>query len=181
MKVGLLVCGSPGVGKTSHISQMLKYAKLSEPIENIDPDNFKNVDIDEREKVGLERVSSAIEEGRNFVYTVICRNKWNIQKIIDLMKRKKYKVIMSITYTSKHTALKRVLERKDQPISQEVAKHLYDSFKKHAKSYMNIPQIDDLFLFNNESTFSMILHKHKKKITCNHLSDFYFDVSEYCS
>ena len=181
MKVGLLVCGAPGVGKTTHLSQILKYAKLSGPLEKIDPDKIEHTSYEKRAKIALEHVYSAIEKGENFVYTVTCGSTKRMKKIIDAMKDKKYKIILSITYASKHTALRRVLTRTEQPVHQDIAKELYDYFKRHAAYYMTLPEIDDVFLYDNETDFSMILHKHKKKITCHHLSEFYFDISEYCS
>ena len=181
MKVGFLVCGAPGVGKTTHISEMLEYAKLSGPFEKIDPDKFEQDSHEKRAKIALEHVYSAIEKGENFVYIVSCGATKRIKKIIDMMKHKKYKVIVSITYASSHTALRRTLTRTEQPIPEDIARELYQYFKRHAAYYMTLPEIDDIFLYDNESEFTLILHKHKKKITCHQLSEFYFDISEYCS
>ena len=46
---------------------------------------------------------------------------------------------------------------------------------------MTIPNVDELYLYNNEDEFNLLLSKKKKKIVCVHPEgEFYFDISKYC-
>ena len=96
------------------------------------------------------------------------------------MKSNKYHVILTIVYTSLPVALERIRKRIDQPVKEEDTQEMYAYFKTNAEGYMKLPV--DIYLYNNETDFNLLLSKKNKRIVCRDRdSDFYFDVSRYCS
>jgi len=179
MKIGLLVCGPSGVGKSSHISEMLSHSGSNFLV--IDPDKLEG-SHSEQSKTAYQNVLDAIETGQNFVYPATCGGIRLVTNILHRMKDKNYKTVVAIVYTSLPVALERIKKRTHQPVPDDVVEDLHKFFKSKAERYMKIPEIDELYLYNNEEQFSLLLSKKKKIITCrNSNSDFYFDISKYCS
>ncbi len=97
------------------------------------------------------------------------------------MKAKKFHTVIAIVYTSLPTALERIAKRTDQPVPEEVVRDLHAFFKTKAERFMNLPRVDDLYLYNNETELNLLLQKKKKQVVCSKPDgDFFFDVSKYC-
>jgi predicted ABC-type ATPase len=100
--------------------------------------------------------------------------------LIAKMKVKKYRIVIAISYVSLPIALERIRKRTHQPVPQEVIEDLYAFFKTKAERFMKLPV--ELYLYNNETDFNLIYSRKNKKIVCRDQdSDFYFDISRYCS
>ena len=105
---------------------------------------------------------------------------------IKLLKSKGYKVMVGIFYASLPTVLKRLEERRGQYVSEAVARDIYEHTKKNAETYMSMKDIDELYLYSNETKPYQLLsyNKTKKEITCiagSEDEEFYFDISKYCN
>jgi predicted ABC-type ATPase len=180
MKIGFLMCGPSGVGKTSHVDQMLKNAGFNMKFVRIDPDAQDANTHFKQSQMAMESVAKRIREGKSFVYTATCGGLKNIMEMLKDMKNKGYRTIVAIPYTSVGTALERISKRIEQPVPEEVVKELHAFFAKKAEKYMDMPNLDEVYLYNNEKDFNLLLSMKDKKILCSSDSDFYFDISKYC-
>jgi predicted ABC-type ATPase len=97
------------------------------------------------------------------------------------MKSAGYKTVGCIVYTGVDTAIRRIRERIHQPVSEDIILDFHRQFKTRAADLMADKRFDEIYLFNNEKEFSLLLSKKKKSIVCRDTdSDFYFDISKYC-
>jgi predicted ABC-type ATPase len=176
--IGFLVCGPSGVGKTSHYRKMLTNAGIHKDIQVFDPDARSEETNVERSAEAFKAVKDAIHNGEDFVYTATCGGMSGILGLIRDMKKKKYRVVIAIVYTSLPVALERIRKRIHQPVP-EVVEDLHAFFKTKAEQYMKLPV--EIYLYNNETDFNLLLSKKNKKIVCRGEADFFFDISRYCS
>jgi predicted ABC-type ATPase len=180
--IGLLVCGPSGVGKSTNVNKMLENAgiRVEELAGIIDPDRRKEETHEQRSKAAIEHVKDTIERGLSFCYTATCGGMRIMQDLIKRMKAKKYQIVIAIVYTSLPVALERIRKRIDQPVPEDVVDDLHKFFKTKAEQYMKLPA--DIYLYNNETDFNLLLSRKNKKVVCRYRdADFYFDVSRYCS
>jgi predicted ABC-type ATPase len=177
MKFGFLICGPSGTGKSSHVTEMLKNANITQKFLLIDPDKLEG-EHSEQSKKALELVYEQIEKNKNFVYIATCGGMKIINTILKKMKEKKMKSIVAIPYVKLSTALERLKKRRDQPVPEEVVKDLHEFFTTKAERYMNL-ELDQVYLYNNETDFNLIYSKTKDKIKCTR-GEFFFDISKYC-
>ena len=182
MPIGVLVCGPPGTGKSSNIPTVLKNADFKDEFVLVDPDKIKADSHAEQSSKAIFLLAETIDELKNVVYVGSCLSVSPINAVLKKMKSKKYRTIVAIAYTSLSTALNRIAARKDQPLDKDIASEVYRYFSTKVKRYMNIPSIDEIYLYNNETEFNLLFSRKKKKIKCSDPDgDFYFDVSKYCS
>jgi predicted ABC-type ATPase len=178
--IGFLVCGPSGVGKSSNFNKMLLNAGVTQEVFLIDPDLRDEATPEERSTLALEDVYDSIDRGVNFGYVATCGGGKIVLDLIKKMKAKKYHVIISIVYTSLPTALERIRKRTHQTVPEDVVEDLHAFFKTKAEKFMKLDV--EIYLYNNETEFNLLLSKKHKKIVCRHKdSDFYFDISRYCS
>lgn len=178
MKFGFLICGPSGTGKSSHVTEMLKNANITQKFLLIDPDKLEGIHS-EQSKKALELVYEQIEKNKNFVYIATCGGMKIIQTILKKMKEKKMRSIVAIPYIKLSTALERVKKRTEQIVSEEVIKDLHSFFNTKAERYMKLNNLDEIYLYNNETDFNLLYSKIKDKITCTS-GEFFFDISKYC-
>jgi len=179
MPIGFLGCGPSGVGKTTNFKEMLHQAGITKKIQLFDPDLRSETEHADRSVGALKAVQDAIEAGENFGYTATCAGLKIIKDLIQRMKAKKYRIVIAIVYTDLPTALERIRSRSQQ-VPGSVVEDLHAYFKKQAEKYMKMDV--ELYLYNNEQEFSLLLSKKHKKIICRSgNTDFYFDISKYCS
>jgi predicted ABC-type ATPase len=173
MPTGVLVCGSSGTGKTTIRDKFKKKSYLVFDTDEVDADTQE-----ERSRINFERTHSAINSGKNLLYDGTCRNYAKTIEIVEHMKQKDYKVIIVITYTKLSTALDRISKR-ERTVPESVVKRIYEEIKRKAERYMDKP--DEIYLYNNEESPTLIYSRKNKKIKCIlPESEFYFDVSSYC-
>ena len=180
--IGVLLCGPSGVGKSSHIAQMLTNAgaDISDFLV-IDADKIDLPSHEEQSMEAFRNVKDAITSKKNLVYLATCGGMKTISDILKSMKSKGYRTVVGIVYTSLPVALERILKRTDQPTPEAVVHDLHAFFKTKAEKYMSLPNIDEIYLYNNQTDFNLVLEKKKKKIRCLAKdSNFYFDISKYC-
>jgi predicted ABC-type ATPase len=178
--IGFLVCGPSGVGKTTHFNTMLQNAGIKEEVFLIDPDKRKEDSHEERSRLAYEAVKDMISRGKNFGYTATCGGNKAVDELIMLMRQNKYRIIIAIVYTSLPVALERIRKRTHQLVPDIVVEDLHTFFKTKAERFMKLPV--DIYLYNNETDFNLLFSRKNKKIVCRDQdSDFYFDVSRYCS
>jgi predicted ABC-type ATPase len=180
MKIGYLICGPSGVGKTTHIEEMLKNAGINKKLKIIDPDKIQADSHKEQSRLAFTELYNTIHLDNSFVYIGTCGGTREISQILYSMKQKKYRTIIAISYTSLGTALSRIEKRIEQPVPEEVIKDLHQFFKRKAEKYMTMDNLDEIYLYNNEKDFNLLLSKKSNKIVCSGLTDFYFDISKYC-
>jgi predicted ABC-type ATPase len=177
---GILVCGPPGTGKSTHIHAMLEQAGFHEDYALADPDKMPG-EHSEQSKAALALVDDSVAKRKNVVYIGSCHGVRTIQTILKHMKSKQYHTVVAIAYTTIPTALKRIKARTHQPLDEDIAREVHEFFKTKAERYMTLPNIDELYLYNNETEFNLLLSKKKKKVVCSDpKGEFYFDISKYC-
>jgi hypothetical protein len=176
-------CGASGVGKTSGKESFLKEAGIKTSFVYISLDKIRLITgNNETAQTMLDYIiKRTISRGYSFFWDATCRNK---NAIIDAMKKSKekgYKIIFAMTYAKLDTALKRVKERITQQTPEVIVRDIYQHMQKNAEVYMDLSEIDEMYLYNNDKTSTLIFYKDKKKIECIHPEmNFYFDVSKYC-
>ena len=180
MKIGFLICGPSGVGKTSNVEKMLKNAGINRKLKIVDPDQITANTHAEQSNLALIEVVELIQKGTPFVYIATCGGIRATGELIDHMKQKGFRTIVAIPYTTLSTALSRIENRPHQPVPEEVVKELHHFFKRKAERYMNMPNLDEVYLYNNEKDFNLLLEKKSNKVVCSGPSNFYFDISKYC-
>ena len=182
MPVGLLICGPPGTGKSSNIPLVLKNADFKDEFVLVDPDKITADTHAEQSSKAIVLLAETVDERKDVVYVGSCLSVSAINAILKKMKSKKYRTVVAIAYSSLSTALKRIAARKDQPLDADIASEVYTYFSTKAQRYMNLPAIDEIYLYNNETDFNLLFSRKKKKIKCSDPhGEFYFDVSKYCS
>jgi predicted ABC-type ATPase len=179
--IGFLICGPSGVGKTSNINKMLENAGIrAHELIGIDPDEQKQKTSDERSIAALELVKDTIDKGHSFYYTATCGGNQVINDLLMRMRSKKYRIVITIVYTTLPTALERIRKRTHQPVPDLVVEDLHAFFKTKAERFMKLPV--EIYLYNNETDFNLLYSRKNKKIVCrDEGADFYFDISRYCS
>lgn len=180
-KVAVFLCGASGTGKTSIRYKFLNDAKIKTTFVYLNIDNIKEVGREDARRILNHSLNRAVEDGYSIFYDGTCRNKKDIQEVMNYLKSQNYKIVLGMTYTTLPTALKRLEERRNQFVSEHVAKDIYQHMSKNAEVYMDTKDIDEIYLYNNEETVTLIYKKTSKTVDCI-LPDeqFYFDVSKYC-
>jgi predicted ABC-type ATPase len=184
MKYGFLICGPSGIGKSSNVEKMIENAGLNKKdFLIIDPDLLKGTHTQQSTQA-LENVYLAIMNNQSFIYIATCGGTKIIMDILFQLKTNKFQSVVAIIYTSLPTSLKRISQRSEQPVPEDVVKDLHQFFNKKAERFMTLPNIDQIYLFNNETNFNLLLSRKSKKIICssssNDNNEFYFDISKYC-
>jgi predicted ABC-type ATPase len=182
MPVGVLICGAPGTGKSTHVLKVLKNAGFEGEFVLIDPDKIKDLSHSDQSSKAMLLLEETVMEKKDVVYTGSCLTVSAINAILKKMKDNKYRTVLAISYSSLNTALKRISARKEQPLDVDIASEVHSYFKTKAERYMNLPAIDEIYLYNNETDFNLLFSRKKKKIKCSDPhGEFYFDVSKYCN
>ena len=183
-KYALFLCGASGVGKSRGSNQFLSDMKVTT--------TYVYINIDEiAEKFGNGQRTSgtllpnllmrAMKDGYSIYLNGTCRNRSFFIEHIGHLKNAGYTITFGMIYASLNTVIKRVRDRKEQPVPESVVRDIYAHMSKNAETYMKIPDIDQIYLYTNEDTMRMIFHRNKKEVECiSPKSSFYFDVSQYC-
>ena len=182
-KMAVFLCGSSGTGKSTTKDQILKDAGIRGTYVDLNIDMIRPIvgSQDKATAIFGYFIKRTLEDGYSFVYDGTCRDKGSMVKRISAAKQKGYRIIMGMTYTTLDTALQRILGRSNQPLDENIAREIYQQVSKVIEGFMTVRNIDELYLYNNERTSTLIFHKSKKSVKCFHSDmDFYFDVSEYC-
>lgn len=179
MKYAMFVCGPSGVGKSSNIDEMLKHAGIKHDFLLIDPDKLEGTHSEQSDSA-IQKVHESIQSEKSFIFQGTCGGIRLMKEFLSESKKHKFKTIVAIVYTSLPTAIQRISERKEQLVPQEVIEDLHSFFKTKAERYMKLENIDEIYLYNNEKQFSLLLSKKHKRIICRDKHDFYFDISKYC-
>jgi hypothetical protein len=174
-KTAVFLCGSSGAGKTSSLETILKDVKLKSSYAYLNIDTMR--DKIKSYKELQETAFHIMKEGYNLVWDKTCRNVKDTTHEISEFKKSGYKTIGVIVYAELDTILARLSKRTEQPISEEIAKGIFNELSRKAEKYMNDPNIDELFLYNNDHTLKLIYFKGKKEVHClSPNSKFYFNV-----
>jgi predicted ABC-type ATPase len=180
-KLAIFICGASGTGKTTMRHKFLRDAKIKTTFVYLNLDDIKEVGLEEARRLLQILTKRVIEDGYSLFYDGTCRNKQDTIETMKTLKNKNYKIVLGMTYTSLPTALKRLDERRGQYVSESVARDIYQHMTKNAETYMDLKEIDELFLYNNEENVTLIFRKSNKLVEClMPKTDFYFDVSKYC-
>lgn len=179
-KIAIFICGSSGTGKTTSRDALIKDAGLKRTFVYLNIDDNRDIisTYTELQKVAYR----VIEDGYNLVWDKTCRNTQEVLEELAILKKHNYTTIVSMVYAELGTVLKRVSLRTQQPIEKDIAKGIYSELKRKAHRYMESPHVDEIFLYNNQSTLKLVYHKEDKEVECiSPESNFYFDLKPYCS
>lgn len=186
-KLAIFICGASGTGKTTMRHQFLRDLKIKTTFVYLNLDDIKEVGLEEARNLLRGITNRVIEDGYSIFLDGTCRNKQETVDKIKLLNSKGYKVIVGMVYASLPVVLKRLDERRGQYVSETVAKDIYQHMKKNAESYINIKEIDRLYLYTNETSPNLIMwfDTKNKEIMCTPgiaegYYEYYFDVSKYC-
>lgn len=182
-KVALFLCGAAGTGKTNIRNIFLKDVNMQTTFVVLNIDDIRPyVGSQEASRTVFQNLmNQTIQDEYSFLYDGTCRDKSNILQRIQELKRRKYKIVVGITYASLGTVLTRIQQRTTQPLDESTVRDIYAHLKKNVETYMSIDGIDELYLYNNEKKAKLIFYKDAKEVKCiSPDSKFYFDVSKYC-
>jgi predicted kinase len=175
---GFFVCGPPGTGKSTHIQEMLKLAGIRGKHILIDPDREEAETHEKQSQQAVERLTQTIAKKKSFVYVATCGGLKQMMSFLSSAKTQGFRTVVAIPYTKLTTALERISKR-EQVTPEEVTRDLHAFFATKAEAYMKLRNLDEVYLYNNETDFNLLYSRKKKKIVCTP-GDFYFDVSKYC-
>ena len=175
---GFFVCGPPGVGKSSHVPEMLKLAGISDKYTLIDPDLLEGDTHLKKSQKAAELVKDSIAKKESFVYVATCGGLKVMISYLKAMKSNGMKSVVAIPYTKLTTALNRISKR-EQATPEEVTKDLHAFFATKAEAYMTLRDLEEVYLYNNETEFNLLYSRKNKTIVCTP-GEFYFDMSKYC-
>lgn len=181
-KVALLSCGASGTGKTTSRERFLHDSGLKTTFVTLNLDDYwKHAKSPQETRDLYSRlVKRTIEDGYSFLFDATCRYTPDVIKLINDVKHRGYTVKLSITYARLKTALERIRKRTNQPMNPKFAVTVYKELKERIEDLMK-QNVDEIYLYDNETTTRLIYHKTAKKISCLMPdSEFYFDISEYC-
>jgi predicted ABC-type ATPase len=181
--VALFLCGAAGTGKTTLRNQFLHDAGMTTTFVTLNVDMVREIVGDQptARTVFNQLTDRAISDGYSILYDATCRDKSNIVVRMKELKHKGYKLVLGIVYATRKTMLGRIQRRIDQPLDESVAQDIYSHLSKNVETYMSLKDIDEVYLYNNETTAKLIFKRTAKKVYCiSPTSAFYFDVSRYC-
>jgi predicted ABC-type ATPase len=181
-KVALLSCGASGAGKTTSRKRFIEDSGMTTTFVTLNLDDYWKYSINRHDVRVLYRrlVTRTIEDGYSFLFDATCRYTPDVVRLINTVKAKGYIVKLSITYAKLKTVLDRLRKREHQPTTQYFGIAAYNEIKQRIEDLMD-QNVDEIYLYDNESTTRLIYHKTAKKISCFMPdADFYFDVSKYC-
>lgn len=182
----VFMCGATGTGKSTLVPTLLKRIANKEDTVTLNIDalhkRYPSASHEELQPIFQRLVDRVISNGLPFVYDGTCRNRKTVTAAIQDAKRRRYTVTIGIVYTTLPTAIERAMSRTERPISEEIVRDVYQDISKKAEMYFNLPQVDNVILFNNETDPLIVLEKKKGVVKCLSpgSSEFYFDVSKYC-
>jgi predicted ABC-type ATPase len=182
-KHALFLCGTAGAGKTSMRSKFLNDVNMTSSYVYLNIDEIRPI-VGSQEKARdafVEIVTKVIEDGYSFLHDSTCRDKSVLLERMKLVKQKGYTVKVGIVYASLDTVLERVSKRVDQPLTEDQVRDIYRHLTRNVEVYMTSKFIDEIYLYNNDNTSTLLFHRDRKEIHCkNSTMKFYFDVSKYC-
>ena len=177
-KVALFLCGSSGTGKTSSVKRVIEDAGLRTTFVYLNADQVR--DTIKSYSALQETAFHIMKEGYSIVWDKTCRNTGETQKELVEFKKHGYKVVLAMIYANVDTVVKRVSKRVEQPIPEHIVRSIFRELRFKAERYLET-DVDELLLYNNDRTLTLIFRKDKKHVTClSPKTKFYFDISEYC-
>lgn len=177
-KVALLSCGASGTGKTTSRTRFIRDSGMRSTFVMLNQDNYWK--YNDARSLYKKLFMRTIDDGYSFLFDGTCRNVGDIIRLINGLHDHGYIVKLSITYAKLRTTMERLRNRKEQAIKPDLALNIYNEVKRKIEVLMK-SNVDEIYLYDNESTTRLIYHRTAKKISCFMPdSDFYFDISKYC-
>jgi predicted kinase len=192
----IVLCGPPGVGKSTTKTQLLAKEGVTDYI-NIDPDEIRTILMtngvrfsDDKTMAGItnafnKRMSDqAQKEGLNIVFDTTGQNRIAVRGIIKSSKELKYKTTFAVIWASKETCLRRVESRnassRDRLVLPiDIAEGIYNGFleKGTASDYLKYPVgADNVLLYNNNTDGDepvMLFSREGMRVTSSDFPGFY--------
>lgn len=208
--MAFVICGPTASGKSTIRAQLLKEKGItSQNVITIDPDlvletqpQYKT--IQKMANYSARRpyfstyilidvfLDKYIESRHHIIFDTTCRNAKFTNTTIEKMKAQGYTIVFVEMYVSKGTSLARAQARGSAPGGRKVApvdvEKIYAEFSASAEAYLANPNLDEIYLFNNEKASAngtvkptLLLHQEKgKPAECRAKGDFYFDLTGRC-
>jgi predicted kinase len=192
----IVLCGPPGVGKSTTKTQLLAKEGVTDYID-IDPDEIRTILMangvrfsDDKTMAGItnafnKRMSDqAQKEGLNIVFDTTGQNRIAVRGIIKSSKELKYKTTFAVIWASKETCLRRVESRnassRDRLVLPiDIAEGIYNGFleKGTASDYLKYPVgADNVLLYNNNTDGAepvMLFSREGRTVTSSDFPGFY--------
>ena len=198
----IVLCGPPGVGKSTTKTQLLAEGGVTDYI-NIDPDEIRTIlmangvtfsdDITMRGITNAfnKRISDRAQElGLNIVFDTTGQN---FRAVSDLFRQSKstgYKTTFAVIWASKETCLRRVDSRNKYLLASgsgrielpiEVAEGIYEGFLGEKGTASNLlidypVRADNVLLYNNDTDGAepvLLFSKEGTRVTSSDFSGFY--------
>ena len=198
----IVLCGPPGVGKSTIKTQLLAKEGVTDYI-NIDPDEIRTIlmkngvtfsdDITMRGITNAfnKRMSDRAQElGLNIVFDTTGQN---FRAVSDLFRQSKsagYKTTFAVIWASKETCLRRVDSRNKYLLASgsgrielpiDVARGIYDGFLQEKGTASNLlidypVSADNVLLYNNDTDGAepvLLFSKEGMRVTSSDFSGFY--------
>ena len=198
----IVLCGPPGVGKSTIKTQLLAEGGVTDYI-NIDPDEIRTIlmangvtfsdDITMRGITNAfnKRISDRAQElGLNIVFDTTGQN---FRAVSDLFRQSKsagYKTTFAVIWASKETCLRRVDSRNKYLLASgsgrielpiDVARGIYDGFLQEKGTASNLlidypVSADNVLLYNNDTDGAepvLLFSKEGMRVTSSDFSGFY--------
>lgn len=179
-KIAVLICGAPGTGKTSNEKHILNDANIHTQLVSLNSDEI--LKITNNRTTALELTTNIghrlMSDGYSFVWQASCVYPPPKLHFTEKLKAAGYNVIMGITFASLNIATDRISHRTDQPLDERFIRAAHTEFKRKGHVYLEDPNIDELYLYNNDASMKLIYERKHNVVYCHSPGgNFYFD---YC-
>lgn len=180
-KIAVLICGAPGTGKTTNEKRVLNDANIHTQIVLLNADDVIKFVNDRKTSIEITKniAHRLIDDGYSFIWQASCRFPNAKLRFTEKLKHAGYNVVMAITFASLNIAVERVLKRTSQaPIAESIVRSAHKEFSSKGHVYLEDPNIDELYLYNNDESIKLIYERKNNIVFCySPDSNFYF---EFC-
>ena len=167
-KLAIIICGGPATGKTTLRNELIKKYKLENNYFLIDPDEYLKYFDNDYEKTSnitkKEIESFVINNEYNIIYDKVFSYIKDLKKLINELKKNKYRIIFYLTYININKALERNTKR-IRKVPENIIKSRFNEIKNNGLEYLNL-NVDEIYLYSYNE---LIYYKNNTK-------DFYFKL-----
>lgn len=169
-KLGIILIGAPGVGKSTFISNFIMPRKMN--IKSFSTDDVSFLHTKDPNKyyglasdINILRLKKYIQNsGQSFIYDTTGANDKPVFEVFNLAKKNGYSVIFVHLMAPLETTIKRNIER-DRNVDEDYIKFVYDRQYHSLQDYANYLKPDNYYIVTNfEDKYKFYKYEYGKML-----------------